>query len=131
MATIFSKRAGAPAGAINISTSGATYLIDDASNTTITVTSPDEIANLSAQPMLQVQGTNGVPYIPPRTGTSQELAYSEMTVAYASTATSIATSTFPLTANFTVNARPVMVHLYLTGIALNAGQPLASESLTP
>src|ERR1043166_1072154 len=64
MGTIFTKRAGAPAGAINVETSNTTYLIDDGSNTSIDVTIPDDIASLKQVPYLQVSGSSGAPYVP-------------------------------------------------------------------
>lgn len=112
MAYTFVKRVGAPAGAINISIAGGTYLIDDVSNTIITESDVQKAANLASHPMLSpTGGTPGV-YTPNRTGTSQELAYQEMTTPLTPSNTTAATSTMPHNITFTVAGRPVYVHLF-------------------
>lgn len=62
---IFEKRPGAPTGAITITTSQGTYIIDDSGNTTISVTDPLDINNLANHPFVRLQGGTGGAYVPP------------------------------------------------------------------
>lgn len=122
MAFLFQKKAGAPAGAINITTPLGQYLIDDVSNTLISEIDPAKAALLNNVPVLQANGASGLVYVPPRVGISQELAYSESTSTILSTTSlSVATSVVPLSIVFSVRTRPVMVEFYIASLLVGAG----------
>lgn len=122
MAFLFTKRAGAPAGAIRISVAATTYLIDDVSNTIISEPDPALAAALSIHPYLLANGGTPGPYAPPKAGVSQELAYSESTSTILSTTSlSVATSVVPLSIAFTAGVRPVMVEFFIPSLLIGAG----------
>lgn len=125
MAFTFVKKGGAPSGAINITIGGTSYLIDDASNTTISETDATKAASLAQHPMLLSTGGTPGTYVPTRTGISQELAYSEMTASLANQVnTSALTSPLPLQVTFTVGTRPVYCHFFCPQVILTAATVL-------
>jgi type II secretory pathway component HofQ len=69
---VFAKRVGAPSGSIGLEIGQKTYTIDDAGNSTITVTDASEASELQRHSYLVIQGVSGT-FSAPLTAFQQKL----------------------------------------------------------